>query len=49
MIKTILTWWMETDPAKDPFMDNALRLVVLLFMGYLVLIAFNGIIERMYF
>jgi hypothetical protein len=37
---------METDPAKDPFMDNALRLVVLLAMGYLVFIALNGIIER---
>tara|TARA_R100001015_G_C4531605_1_gene97869 strand:+ start:249 stop:398 length:150 start_codon:yes stop_codon:yes gene_type:complete len=48
MIKKILTFWMEKDPAKDPQMDNVMRVIVLSLMGYIVYSAIVAIIERVY-
>ena len=48
MIKTILTCWMETDPAKDPFMDNVIRLACMACIAWIAWHAVNGIMERIY-
>lgn len=46
--KTILMCWMETDPAKDPFMDNVIRAACLACIAWIMYHAFNGIMERIY-
>ena len=42
-----LTFWMEKDPAKDPMMDNVIRAVCLLVLGWIAYHAVIGIVERM--
>jgi hypothetical protein len=44
MIKTILTCWMEKDPAKDPFMDNCIRAVCLGYFGWMAYHFARGLI-----
>jgi hypothetical protein len=46
MIKTILTCWMETDPAKDPFMDNVIRVACMACIAWIMYHAVVGVIER---
>ena len=46
MIKRILTCWMETDPAKDPFMDNVIRLACMVCLAWIVYHSVLGVIGR---